>query len=383
MKQYVLATICGAVLVVILVAGLWPFNPWPKNEVSWLGNENGLGFGGKGGILLSAGPLIPGNPQAEGAAGTLELGLQPARDYNQNPILTLFRAENLDQFRVRQYFDLLVVDRKTRDRESPVKIGIDHVFQRGKQVFITITSGDKGTAVYIDGVLADSSQQLRLTRKDLSGRLVIGTSTLDYETWAGQIRGLAVSDRTLNASEVLRHYQMWTGGEARNMTASTGVRALYLFDEHEGRIAHDHLFSGTDLVIPKAFKIMHKQFLEMPWVSFRLDRSYWKDVIINIAGFVPLGFFFYAYFSLSAPGFESRIALRTIFLGGAISILIEVLQFYLPTRDSSLTDIITNTLGTALGVMLHRWGVVQTIFARIGIVSGEKLPRPMNPSSNI
>jgi VanZ family protein len=48
------------------------------------------------------------------------------------------------------------------------------------------------------------------------------------------------------------------------------------------------------------------------------------------------------------------VEFMVVLTGAGISLLIELLQVYLPTRDSSLTDLGNNTLGTYIGAWLCR-----------------------------
>ncbi len=168
------------------------------------------------------------------------------------------------------------------------------------------------------------------------------------------MRGLAIYDRELTVDEVSQHFVSWTNGAGKGLATSEGVVALYRFNEQTGNIVHNQIDSATDLLIPERFFVLHEQFLERPWDEFRQDWNYWKDVGINIAGFIPLGFSFFAYF-LTVRKIR-RPVLVTVILGFAVSLTIEVLQSFLPTRDSGMTDLITNTLGTALGVLAFKYG---------------------------
>ena len=83
-----------------------------------------------------------------------------------------------------------------------------------------------------------------------------------------------------------------------------------------------------------------------------MTRSYWSDVALNVAGFIPFGYVFATWFFLIR--FTSRPRLTALLLGMLVSFVIESVQYFLPTRDSSMTDLLTNTIGTALGVALSR-----------------------------
>src|SRR5208283_4118982 len=103
----------------------------------------------------------------------------------------------------------------------------------------------------------------------------------------------------------------------------------------------------------RRYAILDQQFLEPFWEEFRSGAGFWKNALINIGGFIPFGFVFRAY--LSSNRESRRVTLLTIGLGFLVSLTIEVLQGFLPTRQSGTADLITNTLGTAIGCGLYRW----------------------------
>jgi hypothetical protein len=217
---------------------------------------------------------------------------------------------------------------------------------------LTITSGVRGTAVYTEGVLAKTAPQFRLSMKGFAGRLVLGDSPGQPDNWSGQLLGLALYRRELTAVQVVRHYDSWTHGEQPEISGDKGNTVLYLFNERAGRVVHNHARSGVDLYIPEKYFVSDKIFLEPFWKEFSMSRSYWGAAYKNIVGFVPFGFCFCACFSARRI---SRAALVTVILGCLVSLTIEILQAYLPTRDSGTTDLFTNTLGTYIGVAAYRF----------------------------
>jgi glycopeptide antibiotics resistance protein len=136
---------------------------------------------------------------------------------------------------------------------------------------------------------------------------------------------------------------------------------LYVFDEHTGNIIHNQVRSQDNLYIPPKYMVLRKTLLDPVWRAFSWNRGFWQDALIDVGGFVPFGCFFCAYFSVS--GF-SRPALSASLLGALVSLIIEVKQEFLPTRDSSMADVINNTLGSVIGAAVCRGCLARAIRQR-------------------
>jgi hypothetical protein len=351
-RAWILASVCICVLISILVAGLWPFHS-PKNQVIWVKRGNGVRFG-EYGTILSLGTFQMRSSQGP-ASYSFEIWLQPGLTVDTNTFLAFYTPESPVSFSMHQSNTDLVLQggSQTNDQATPAKIYVDNVFRQAKQVFITITLGPEGSTVYIDGALVRKFHQFRPSTNDFRGQLVIGDSPVKTDTWSGQLQGLAIYNRELTAPQVLRHYKTWTAEQRPQVAENENLVAAYLFHEQAGNVVHNEVRGGIDLYIPAQYMILHEKFLEPPWEEFRADWGYWKNVLINIGGFIPLGLFFCAYLSWVRQ--VKHAALATVILGGAVSLAIEIFQAYLPTRQSGMTDLITNILGTYLGVMLYRW----------------------------
>jgi hypothetical protein len=357
---------CLLVLCGILVAGLWPFHS-PKNDVSWLSEGKGL-FLGHYGSLLSVGG-IKTNKYGDGSA--VEIWLEPSVTDTSGTILSFYRLDlRSASFSLRQSSDDLALQRTnlTKKRSTgPATIYADHVFRDKKAIFLTVSSGAHGTSIYVNGVAARTFRDFPLSNQDLTGQLVIGNSSVTTDTWSGQLKGLAIYDRELSADQVSYYYRGWVGTGRPAVSALDGAVALYLFNEGSGDVVRNRATSGPDLVIPERFFVLNEPFLLRPWNEYHPGWNYWKDILVNIIGFIPLGFIFNAYFS-RVLGIEHPERV-TIVLGFVVSLMIEVLQAFLPTRNSGMTDLFTNTIGTSFGAMIYpntesRWSYVAAPFKR-------------------
>ena len=308
----------------------------------WNGKEDGLRFA-EPGTAVSARPIYPGNGPESPCR--LVLLLQPGRLSDSRTVLAFHTAGTQGSLAVKQMGQGLMIRRTTGSGWTDLIV--PNVFRSAQPVVLAVSSGARGTVVYRDGVPVWLSANYRITARDCSGALVLGTEPNDNDPWTGVLRGLGVYHRELTPEQARRDYALWKTNGRLEITPDDHCAALYLFGERRGPIAHEHTGSGADLLIPERYQIGDQSLL---WsASRRLDVL---DMLLNVAGFIPLGLSLYAWLTLKTSA--KRPILAAVVLGCVLSLTIEIVQAHLPTRQSDIRDVLTNTVGTWFGAVFYR-----------------------------
>jgi VanZ family protein len=343
----------------ILVCTMWPFNPLGRNHVQWIPGDRGIVFNGKG---IAWTPSAVQTKDARGNAVSLEVLMRTPNTYGVHTILNIYAPGNPNQFLFRQWTDGLIVSHSwlVGSRMRSAKFDVGHVFQPGKLILVTLTADGRQTTAYLNGKLVVSFAHFAMSIQDLSGQIVVGNPASGFESWTGELRGLAMYSRALSTEEVEKHYEDWLGSG----TDVDGAYVHYNFADGNGKAVTDLGTSGEPLEIPATFRIPHKTFLKPIREEWRTPNYFW-DVIVNIIGFAPFGIALGGYLRFRRGAFAS-VVLATV-AGGVFSFLIETTQWLIPTRASGQTDIVTNTTGAMLGAI-----VVSVWFSRYVTKAKEK-----------
>lgn len=373
-KKVFLGLICVAVCIVILVVGLWPFSFWPRNEVSWLTDRNGISFDGWG-IAYSKDSLNLSRLFQNGSI-SIEMWLEPDTDANWHgdhwhyaQILSIYDIERgSEALTIGQWITSIELRSAFSGPDKYRKRALDNVLEKDSASFITITSDTKGSRIFIDGELAKVYPGFRLIEEgsEVSGKLIVGNSSTGKIPWAGKIFALDVYNRLLSSEEVSRNYQTRSEEGYPPPSKSGGPFISYRFGELADGLVRNRAGQRHDLVVPTTLRVFQRRRLHTPNRIFSLDKAYLKDVAINVVGFVPLGFFIASFLYISTGLSRYVLYLITMLLGGGISLLIELSQVYLLTRSSSLVDLICNIFGALLGVALCQLALHRTRLFRRG-----------------
>ena len=342
----------AALVVVILVAGLRPFDFAPKNRVTHTVGQDGLRFS-RPGIAYGAGEMRFG----EGAL-TIEILFKSGRGHSHGiaRILSVSDADGNEIFFIGVWRSSIIVRKGyAGDSGRGRELGVKDAARAGETHLLAVTTSKDGTSIFLDGKIAREAPNFSILREGapLMGRLVLGNSPDGSNQWYGEILGVGIFNRRMDPADAGDRYRAWMGaGESRKDIAdlADGSASFFAFQGSSGRLAAN-LAGGPDLVIPATFRPLKRKILEVPGKGYRLDRSQVKDIMLNVVGFVPFGFLL-CLFLAGDGGATIRTRLTVVLLGGGLSLFIELSQAFLPTRSSSVLDLVFNTLGTVIGAML-------------------------------
>lgn len=386
LRLFVLA--CVLVVGAFVIAGLGPFHA-PQNLAAWSADGRGVRFG-EYGTMIGDAPFLHETPITSPVDCSIEIWLEPGLIDDWNTFVSWYDRASRMQFSLHQMETALAVQQSWRGRGSdpPLHwIYVPDVFKRQGSTFLTITSTGSTTSIYIDGKLRISSKDLTFTIRELAGRILVFDSPRSTSTFSGLWKGLAVYNRALAPERVESHYMEWTQRGGLTPQPEDQVKALYLFDEGAGRVVHNRAGKGN-LLIPERYLVVDKIFLQRKMPSI----YGWKDLVVNVTGFLPFGFCFCGLLTHWLGGesrhrASSRIVL-VVLSGFFISLSIEFFQGFLPTRDSDMTDVATNTIGTFLGALAYCYSPIRTrimelvgwLFGAFSPAKGEHSPvRPALP----
>jgi len=208
---------------------------------------------------------------------------------------------------------------------------------------INLKSSKGNTELFVDGEPIRNFEKFKLNIptqspvKDEGSRLILGNSVTRENSWQGTLHKLV-----FYATDSLDG----------NGTTKPTTLIQYHFDEQEGRTVYDHSGFDNHLYLPATPPILERRFLISEFDKTTISSESTIDVILNFFGFVPLGLVMMVYLrSAKKPLF--LCVLFTIVSGFTLSLLIEYSQSWMPERSSSLRDLILNTSGTFLGILLY------------------------------
>jgi hypothetical protein len=380
-------------LLLIFVVGLWPFTFHQINNAA-LTPDNGLRFERPGTAYTS----MPPGKLRDLTAFTIAIRL--ATDSSGlssfEKIVSYAVTQQDANFILGQWKDGLGIHLRADGISQEIRFYADEVLRKDAWIGCVISYNGNTLHLFENGTIRKKRDvgALRFTAWEDSYPIVMGTDGQGNSQWRGAIYEIAVYDRALAPEEVqgckgpadaMVAADPWSGGHEGNTIEADGrqpasghrksetaeeTRPLihYVFvpentyaKEFRGgkALAVRDLGRGAaaDLVIPEYFMPYQRSYLKNDWIKYSLN---WLDVAVNILGFLPLGVLLMR--SLTGRGLNAVMALCMAVAGGSVvSFGVEYLQAFLPSRDSSLGDLIMNCAGTLIGSIgywgIWKWGI--------------------------
>jgi VanZ family protein len=349
-----------SILIITLFFGLYPKGFYFINNVRWSKDSPGIDFG-KFGIAHTE-PFI--EETGSDHALSIDIVIKPsAGDGNGfSHILTLHNGDDEAQLLMGQWRSSIVFmnGNDYENREKTKKIRANTADAESDEIFITVASGTGGTSLYFNGqqVKKNEGLILKVPGGDNKLRLILANSIYGKQPWKGRIRGLAFYRNVLSDQQAALHYSEWMKEGNLGFAEKENPWILYTFDEKSGITAVDHGTGKYNLTMPERMTVFKRVFLEYKGFKAYDEKdklfSFISDLVVNLLGFIPFGFMVSLILFKANGKFPIHYILISVAAGFLLSLMIEILQAWLPSRSSDMNDLILNTSGALLGAVIFR-----------------------------
>ena len=344
-------------IIIIAVLGLYPKGFSTKNQVSRIPGSPGIKFEKQGIAFTDPFSFTQQRGMSHPGEISFEIALHPEsfKTDGFNFILALHSGKDSDQLLFGQWQSHFIVmngDDYSNKRRLK-RISFNAAALPNTTLFVTVTAGKNGTVIYVNGraIRSQSDFSLKLPNLSRAPRLTIGNSVYGHNSWRGAIYGLAIYRHELSKQAVEHHYQNWAQGHTFAFAKQANPMCLYLFDEGSGSSVWDHSGLHHHLYMPTTMQVLKRKFL-----SFSQEKGWsgWlnADRILNLIGFIPLGILLSAALLSPHQAVEGMHIVKTVFLCFLLSLFLETVQAWLPSRSSDMADLILNTFGSFIGAVV-------------------------------
>ena len=231
----------------------------------------------------------------------------------------------------------------------------ENIFTTGDKQHIVFTYDGNLESIFINGKLIKTTPDVKgdFSNWDKGHYLVFGNESTADRPWDGRLYLVAIYNKSINKGDVQHLYRNTTwenGGNITGMREKMGLVGIYILNEGQGEVAHDSSRVGwSGNLIAK--KIPRKTISFGSVIDSQTGRLDYKDILINILGFVPLSFIVYFLFRLKNKG-GWEILLLPLIIGGCLSFSVEYLQQFTISRHPHAFDILFNVVGVVMGSSL-------------------------------
>lgn len=338
----------------IVAATLYPFHFLrPVNDAIWLPESPGLYFNGRGIAYTEEVPTIP---LQQGISVEILLKERPgSKNWGPKEIISFYDGYASPSLLVGQWGGHLFFYSRFESNNKKIwykRFRSKNRLTRRKPQLVTFTFDRREKALYINGELSNRERS-NISREEefFSGRLIIGNSPAGGAGWWGEIQGLAVYDRALMASEAEKH-NVLVAQKGMPGLAGEGCLLLYTFEEGEGKTVGNIIGEANPFYVPDHRVAFIKTILNLRNMrTDLLSGQPMEDFVANIFFFIPYGILLslllFRRFSLG----PFLTIIIVVFSGGFLSITVETIQFFLPSRAPAITDVISNMLGSGVGCL--------------------------------